>query len=209
MVGPYQGVHNYWCAVGFAYGIIHSGGIGKFLSDWIRTGEPPMDLTELDPNRYGEWANGDYAVAKVRESYGFNNRITWPKDDRVAGRPTPRKSPLADILAARGAEMGFHAGWEQPHWFANGDVKGFEPSFRRQNWFDVVGEEVEHVVTKAGIMDLTPFGKFEVTGPDAKDFLDHVVANKIPAKGMCNVTHMLTPQVSRYMFSNVNEQEKY
>ena len=200
MVGPYQGVHNYWCAVGFAYGIIHSGGIGKYLCDWIRTGEPPMDLTELDPNRYGEWANGDYAVAKVRESYGYNNRITWPKDDRPAGRPTARKSPLADILNSLGAEMGFHAGWEQPHWFVNGDVKGFEPSFRRHNWFETVGEEVEHVLTKAGVMDLTPFGKFEVTGPDARDFLDHVVANKIPAKGMCNVTHMLTPQVSGYFW---------
>ena len=123
MVGPYQGLHNYWCAVGFAYGIIHSGGIGKYLSDWIRQGEPPMDLTELDPNRYGTWANGDYAVAKVRESYGFNNRITWPKDDRAAGRPTPRKSPLTDILNSMGAEMGFHAGWEQPHWFTDGHAK--------------------------------------------------------------------------------------
>lgn len=199
MVGPYQGAHNYWCAVGFAYGIIHSGGIGKFLCDWIRTGEPPMDLTELDPNRYGQWANGDYAVAKVRESYGYNNRISWPKDDRHAGRPTCRKSPLADVLSAVGAEMGFHAGWEQPHWFPTAkDVKGFVPSFRRHNWFETVGEEVEHVLTKAGVMDLTPFGKFEVSGPQAKDFLDHLVANKIPTKGMCNLTHMLTPQGNVY-----------
>ena len=56
---------------------------------------------------------------------------------------------------------------------------------------------MEHVLTKAGVMDLTPFGKFRVSGPDAKDFLDHVVANKIPAKGMCNLSHMLTPQVRR------------
>jgi dimethylglycine dehydrogenase len=83
-----------------------------------------MDLVELDPNRYGKWANGDYAPTKVRESYGYNNRISWPKDDRPAGRPTARKSPLADVLEAKGAEMGFHSGWEQPHWFSAGDAKG-------------------------------------------------------------------------------------
>lgn len=55
------------------YGIIHSGGVGKFLSDWIMSGEPPYDLIECDPNRYGHWTTVPYLCAKARESYGFNN----------------------------------------------------------------------------------------------------------------------------------------
>lgn len=55
------------------YGVIHAGGIGKFLSDWIITGEPPYDLIECDPNRYGKWTTVPYMCAKARESYGFNN----------------------------------------------------------------------------------------------------------------------------------------
>lgn len=55
------------------YGIIHAGGIGKYLSDWILHGEPPFDLIELDPNRYGKWTTTWYTEAKARESYGFNN----------------------------------------------------------------------------------------------------------------------------------------
>jgi hypothetical protein len=55
------------------YGIIHAGGVGKFLSDWILHGEPPFDLIELDPNRYGKWTTTQYTEAKARESYGFNN----------------------------------------------------------------------------------------------------------------------------------------
>lgn len=55
------------------YGIIHSGGVGKFLSDWIMSGEPPYDLIECDPNRYGNWTTVPYVCAKARESYGFNN----------------------------------------------------------------------------------------------------------------------------------------
>jgi hypothetical protein len=55
------------------YGIIHAGGVGKYLSDWILQGEPPFDLIELDPNRYGKWTTPQYTEAKARESYGFNN----------------------------------------------------------------------------------------------------------------------------------------
>lgn len=56
-----------------SYGIIHAGGVGKFLSDWILHGEPPFDLIELDPNRYGKWTTTQYTEAKARESYGSNN----------------------------------------------------------------------------------------------------------------------------------------
>lgn len=55
------------------YGIIHAGGMGKYLSDWILEGEPPFDLIEVDPNRYGKWTTTEYTAAKARESYGFNN----------------------------------------------------------------------------------------------------------------------------------------
>ena len=36
------------------------------------------------------------------------------------------------------------------------------------------------VMTKAGLIDLTTFGKIEVEGPDAKTFLDYVFANSVP-----------------------------
>ena len=34
--------------------------------------------------------------------------------------------------------------------------------------------------SKVGIIDLTPYGKFEVKGRDAADFLDRVFANELP-----------------------------
>jgi dimethylglycine dehydrogenase len=98
-------------------------------------GEPPYDLIELDPDRYGRWTDASYTLHKSRESYGLNNIIGYPKEERPAGRPTSRVSPIYDRLAARGAEFGFHSGWEQPNWFAlPGDVSGYRPSYRRTNW---------------------------------------------------------------------------
>jgi len=35
-------------------------------------------------------------------------------------------------------------------------------------------------LNKVGVIDLTPFGKFEVKGKDASRFLDVMVANVLP-----------------------------
>ncbi|XP_041754551.1 dimethylglycine dehydrogenase, mitochondrial isoform X1 [Coregonus clupeaformis] len=193
MVGPHQGARNYWTAIGFGYGVIHAGGIGKFLSDWIVTGEPPYDLIECDPNRYGKWTTVPYMCAKARESYGFNNVVGYPKEERFAGRPTHRTSGVYELLKGK-ASMGFHAGWEQPHWFYKpGDDAGYKPSFRRTNWFGPVGRECKLVMEKVGVVDLTPFGKFMVKGKDSQKLLDRLFANTMPKVGLTNISHMLTP----------------
>ncbi|NXF41094.1 M2GD protein, partial [Nyctibius bracteatus] len=177
MVGPHQGVKNYWVAIGFGYGIIHARGIRKYLSDWILEGEPPFDLMELDPNRYGKWTTTEYTAAKARESYSFNNIVGYPKEERFAGRPTERTSGLYDLLKSK-CSMGFHAGWEQPHWFYKpGDETGYKLSFRHTNWFDPVGHEYKQAMEKVGVIDLSPFGKFKVKGTDS---VDHLFANVVP-----------------------------
>ena len=84
--------------------------MGKYLADWICNGEAPYELIEFDPLRsvykglerrlpydslrYGKWTDIDYAVTKTRESYGFNNLVGYPHEERFAGRPTSRPSPL-------------------------------------------------------------------------------------------------------------------
>lgn len=193
LVGPHQGLHNYWVAVGFGYGIIHSCGIGKYLADWIVDSEPSYDLIELDPNRFGKWADKKYVACKARESYGMNNAAGYPKEERIAGRPTQRVSGAHNELLARGAEMTFQFGWEKPAWFALQDnEKGYKPSFRRTNWFPSMLREYDVVLNDVGVIDLTPFGKFEVTGNDAQKFLDRILANNLPKEGQTNISHMLT-----------------
>uniref|UniRef100_A0A8C2B785 Dimethylglycine dehydrogenase n=1 Tax=Cyprinus carpio TaxID=7962 RepID=A0A8C2B785_CYPCA len=107
MIGPHQGARNYWTAIGFG-------------------GEPPYDLIECDPNRYAHWTSVPYLCAKARESYGFNNVVGYPKEERFAGRPTDRVSGVYELLKDR-CSMGFHAGWEQPHYFHKpGDDTGYK-----------------------------------------------------------------------------------
>lgn len=194
LLGPSHEVYNYWLATGSGYGIIHSGGFGKYLAHWMLHGEPPHELIDTDPGRYGKWTTKDYAHAKVRETYGFNNIVVYPKEERPFGRKM-RINPIYEKLVEKGAEMGVHAGWEQPNWFAKpGDQAGYQPSFHRTNWFEPVGRECALVLNKVGVIDLTPFGKFEITGSQASEFLDYMVANKLPKVGSTNISHLITPQ---------------
>uniref|UniRef100_A0A8D1R3Q3 Dimethylglycine dehydrogenase, mitochondrial n=1 Tax=Sus scrofa TaxID=9823 RepID=A0A8D1R3Q3_PIG len=206
-LGPHcLSILNVIVSLCFKYGIIHAGGVGKYLSDWILHGEPPFDLIELDPNRYGKWTTTQYTEAKARESYGFNNIVGYPKEERFAGRPTQRISGLYKTLKSK-CSMGFHAGWEQPHWFYKPDQDpGYRPSFRRTNWFEPVGSEYKQVMQKVGVIDLSPFGKFTVKGQDSIRLLDHLFANVIPQVGCTNISHMLTPKGRVYAELTVSHQ---
>ena len=54
VIGKATGWHEHLC---YSYGIIHGGGVGKYMADWILNGEPPYDLIELDPNRFAGWTD--------------------------------------------------------------------------------------------------------------------------------------------------------
>ncbi|CAG2069509.1 unnamed protein product, partial [Timema podura] len=113
-----------------SYGIVHAGCFGRFLAEWLLTGEPPCEVLEVDPLRYGSWTDLPFALAKVRESYGLNTAVTYPKEERFAGRPTRRVSGVYETLVQRGAHMGFQVGWEHPSWFAAaGGTVDYCPSF--------------------------------------------------------------------------------
>ncbi|XP_057306789.1 dimethylglycine dehydrogenase, mitochondrial-like [Hydractinia symbiolongicarpus] len=198
MIGPFPEVPNYWCAIGFGYGVVHAGGAGKYLADWMQTGEPPFDLNELDPGRYGKWTNKEYVLSKCRESYGFNNLQAYPKEERYAGRPM-RMSPFYEVMKDAGAQYTFSSGWEVPKWFAQeGDEAGYKPSYYRTNWFEPLRREVHNVLKNVSIADISAFAKIEVKGKDASKYMDYMVANKLPTVGATNVSHMLSPSGKVY-----------
>ena len=72
--------------------------MGKYLTDWICEGEAPYELSEFDPLRYNSWTDVEFTLAKTRESYGMNTALSYPHEERSAGRPTSRPRPLYDLL---------------------------------------------------------------------------------------------------------------
>jgi glycine cleavage system aminomethyltransferase T len=90
------------------------------------------------------------------------------------------QSPLHQVLKEQGACFGEVAGYERPNWFAqNGAKAEYEYSYKRQNWFEFYAGEHMAVRQHAGIYDISSFGKFEVSGPDAEQALQWICAGNV------------------------------
>ena len=194
LLGPAFGLPGFFLACGFSFGITQAGGAGQYLAEWIVDGQPSVDLWELDPRRYGAYATRAYTVARCVDIYEDEYAIVYPGDDRRAGRPA-RTSPLHDRQKAAGAVFGVRNGWERPYWFAPANVEPRDvPSFRRANWFEAVGAEARAVRERVGLLELSSFSKYEVSGPGAEAFLDRLCANRLPRSGRLALSQLLNPR---------------
>ena len=192
LLGPAQGLRNYWLCCGASIGITQGPGCGKYLAQWMVHGQTEINVRDMDPRRYGKWASGDYAIAKSIDEYQQMYQPHLPGEYRDVGRPT-RVTPLYETLKEAGAMYGDTFGWERAKWYAHEGVNE-EYGFRRNNSFESVGEECRAVREAVGLTDLTSFAKYEVTGTDAHALLERVCANRVPAKdGAVVLSQMLTP----------------
>ena len=56
LVGPVQGLTNFWVACGVMAGFSQGGGVGLVLANWMTAGDPGHDVFGMDVARFGEWA---------------------------------------------------------------------------------------------------------------------------------------------------------
>lgn len=194
LVGPVPGLRNYWSACAVMAGFSQGGGVGLTLAQWMVEGEPERDVTAMDVGRYGPWITSGYTVPKVIENYQRRFSVSYPNEELPAARPH-RTTPMYDIFSDLGAVWGHQFGLEVPNYFAKGGEPTFEqPSFRRSNAFDATAREVRAVRTSLGINEVHNFSKFEVTGANARAWLDRIMAGRIPAPGRMSLTPMLSPK---------------
>ena len=192
LVGPAWGLKNFWLAEGNTFGILLAGGVGRYLSEWIIDGEPSIDMFAVDPRRYGSYADKNYAVEKSIETYGHVFDIHYPNLEMPATRPL-KTSPCYTKMSEMGAVWGEKYGWERANWFASDANAAFdEHSFHRSNDFESVSNECHAARNNVALIDFSPFSKFEITGTQASQFLDQLVANRLPQKGQTKLAHVLT-----------------
>jgi len=193
MLGPVAGLKNYWMCCGSSFGIAQGAGCGKYLAQWMLYGDSEINMTGFDPRRFGTYANDDYMKAKGRQDYSMTYFTPLPGEELSAGRPR-RTTPLHEKLKAQGCVHTETFGWERPKWFSL-DGREEEYSYRRNNVFEVVHDECMAVRERVGILDLSGFAKYDVTGPGAEEFLNRICANKIPTRaGGITLTHVLSEQ---------------
>jgi glycine cleavage system T protein len=186
LLGPMPGVPGFWTAAGLSLnGFGGAGGIGKTVAEWISEGETELDVTGYRAWRFGaSYRDPRFAQETAREVYRYYYRLRYPFDVDELGRPK-RLSPLHGRLQDLGAVFGTKNGWERADFFepgkpsrrAGADQRAF--GFAKPPWFERL--RVEHVAfrERVGIIDMTSFGKIEVSGPDALPLLERVADNRI------------------------------
>ena len=191
LLGPAAGLRNFWHCCGTSFGIAQAGGAGKYLAQWMVAGDAEINMTEFDPRRYGPFADEAYSRAKVFLDYRMTFTTRLPGEEESDGRPQ-RTSPLYATLKSQGAVFGETYGWERPKWFSL-DGREEEGGYARTNVFGVVSQEVRAVEQRVGVLDLSGFAKYDVTGPDAESFLNRICANRMPKKpGGIGLVHPLS-----------------
>jgi len=191
LVGPVPGLRNFWVACGVMAGFSQGGGVGLALAHWMVDGDPGADIWGMDVARYGEWATRRYTNVKVRENYSRRFRIRFPNEELPAARPL-KTTPIYDRLQAENPVWGDYCGLEHALWFApKGSDAREDVTFRRSNAHEHVAAECRAVRDAVGMIEISNYGKFEVTGPDAERWLAQIMANKVPANGRVALTPML------------------
>ncbi len=191
LVGPVRGKRGYWCACAVMAGFLQGGGVGKTLAEWMIHGEPEADAWAMDVARYGDYAqNKRFIKETTGQFYTRRFVMTYPNEQLPAGRPL-KMAPAYSEMTAAGARWGVSHGLEVPLYFA---PDGFEekPTLKRSNAHDIVAGECRAVREAVGLLDIAGFSRFEVTGPGAEAWLDHVMASKLPAPGRAKLAPMLS-----------------
>ena len=198
MIGPVPGLTNYWAAVGVMAGFCQAGGVGLCLAEWMIDGEPSIDVWAMDIARFGNFATPDWGTVKSAENYERRFVMTFPNETLPKGR-RQKTTALYDRLVAQGAVMGTTFGLEHALWFANGPDDAHEaPTFDRNRSHEYVAAEVHAVRNAVGALEIANFGKHEIKGPGARDFLARVLAGHLPAPGRVALSPMLTPRGRLY-----------
>ncbi|MDH5557055.1 MAG: FAD-dependent oxidoreductase [Alphaproteobacteria bacterium] len=195
IIGPAPGLKNFWLNEGHSFGITAAGGAGWQIAEWIVEGRPTIDMLGVDPRRFGEHASRAYLKNKNEEAYANVFTTHFHDEERPGCRPL-RTTPCYDRMKEKGAVFGHVYGWERPNWFAPEGVEAKDVwSFRRTNYFEHVGNECKNVMENVGVLDMSAFAKFRVSGPGAEAWLDNLVANRLPKKiGRVGLCHALNKE---------------
>ncbi|WP_117191713.1 GcvT family protein [Rhizobium terrae] len=208
LVGPVRGMTNFWSACAVMAGFSQGGGVGLALANWIIEGDPGFDVFAMDVCRYGDYATLAYTNAKVRENYSRRFSIRYPNEELPAARLL-LTTPIYDRLKAEGAVFGASYGLETPLWFAPEGVED-RFSWRRSTDFESVGREARAVRESVGLMETSGFAKYSVTGEGARDWLDGILAGKVPEMGRMAITPMLNEAgklIGDFTLANLDDEE--
>ncbi len=186
LLGETVEVKNLWSAA--AVWIKEGPGVGRMIAQWMTQGYPEIDPHSSDIARFYRYARTEHHIrARCAEhfnkTYGIvHPREQWESNRRVRTVPAyPRQVELGAVFFEAG-------GWERPQWYEVNaplvekyGVSGREHEWDARWWSPIINAEHLAMRENVGMVDLTAFAIFDVTGAGAVDYIQKMAVNQ------CNV----------------------
>src|SRR6266851_4766285 len=163
-------------------------GCGRAVAELMSGRVPAIDVHEADVARFYP-CQQTIAHVQARAREGFNKMygIVHPAEQWESGRPV-RVSPSYQREADLGAVFFETAGWERPQWYGCNEalLAGYagrlaeRPAEWDARWWSPV-VNAEHLAMRdaCGLVDLSAFAVFDITGPAALDAVQSLVVAQL------------------------------
>jgi heterotetrameric sarcosine oxidase gamma subunit len=166
-------------------------GIGRAVAEWMSGGVPEIDIHEADISRfYGHQRTTALVTERAREGFNKMYGIVHPAEQWESQRGL-RLSPVYQREAELGAVFIETAGWERPNWYASnedlleryaGRLMERTAEWEARWWSPIINAEHLAMRDACGLVDLTAFAVFEITGPGALDAVQAVAVAQMDVR---------------------------
>jgi glycine cleavage system aminomethyltransferase T/glycine/D-amino acid oxidase-like deaminating enzyme len=178
ILGETPEVQGLWVTA--AIWIKEAPGIARAVAEWMTNGTPEIDLHASDIARFYDHQKTRTHI-EARSAEGFNKTygIVHPSEQWASNRDV-RLSPFNARERELGAVFIETAGWERPFWYASNAalleeygerVMPRDAEWESRWWSPIINAEHLAMRDRVGMVDLSAFAIFDITGPGA---LDHV-----------------------------------
>ncbi|HXY72413.1 MAG TPA: FAD-dependent oxidoreductase [Actinomycetota bacterium] len=199
LLGETPEVGGLWAVA--AVWIKEAPGIAKTVAEWMTDEEPEIDPHGADIARFYDYAKtATHIAARTSEGYNKTYGIVHPSEQWASNRDV-RLTPMNASQRQLGGVFYETAGWERPHWYESnaplldeyGDrVMPRAAEWESRWWSPIINAEHLAMRDRVGIVDLSAFAIFDVTGVGALSYLQRMaVAQMDVAVGRVVYTPLL------------------
>lgn len=151
-------------------------GVGRAVAEWMVRGHSEIDVSHSDIARFHEHQKRrEHTRLRTTESFIKTYGIIHPAEQYESDRGQ-RLSPMNESQQKLGAVFFETGGWERPHWYESnaGLLEGYgdavmprEHEWDSRWWSPIINAEHLRMREAAGVIDLSAFEIFDITGPGA------------------------------------------
>ncbi len=186
-IGESRKVRGLWYAV--AIWVKDGPGMAKLLVDWMTDGRTEIDHHAIDYARFYPFqTKEDFIHARCTETaMKIYNPAVHPREPFAGGRGM-RRSPFYEREKELGGYFMELGGWERAHGYASNEhlletyanqVPVRENEWDSRHFWRVSNAEHLEMSANVGIVNLSHFAIYDVTGPDHVKFMEYLCVAKV------------------------------